>query len=249
MEVKRTTIFFIQNFIYLTDNVIRLFNFMNTLIHSLIDSTKDKEYQYVLVSLIIFVNLIAGFIGFLLSSTIAVSCATVVFGHSNDLSNYVSNLIIMNFLAPIMGEMAIAISDHLNNDMEKVVPTVIVMVTLTTSLLGLALFIECWGYFSSLLLLGALRYSVCVTSLSTIFGREIAPDKEMRVIGSANILAGVLGGNGGCHYLSAMGMLQKFNAHEKNSCHCMCLFIFIFMGKWISYIIIYSKIYFRWIIN
>ena len=44
-----------------------------------------------------------------------------------------------------MGEMATAISAHLNHDMDKVVPTVIVMVTITCTLLGLAFFMM--GYF------------------------------------------------------------------------------------------------------
>jgi hypothetical protein len=44
------------------------------------------------------VDCIAGVIAFLLSSTIAISCATVITGHGSPLSAYVSNLIDMNFL-------------------------------------------------------------------------------------------------------------------------------------------------------
>ena len=40
----------------------------------------------------------AGVLAFLLSSTIAVSCATVVTGHGTPLSDYVSHFIDMNFL-------------------------------------------------------------------------------------------------------------------------------------------------------
>lgn len=74
---------------------------------------------------------------------------------------------------------------------------------------------ECLGYLVSLVILGALKYSVATTSLSTLFGRDISPDNEMRVIGLANIASGVLGCCGGCHYLSAMGIMKQFEAHEK----------------------------------
>jgi MFS superfamily sulfate permease-like transporter len=74
---------------------------------------------------------------------------------------------------------------------------------------------ECFGYLVTLVILGALKYSVSTTSLSTLFGREISPDNEMRVIGLANIVSGLLGCCGGCHYLSAMGIMKQFQAHEK----------------------------------
>lgn len=74
---------------------------------------------------------------------------------------------------------------------------------------------ECMGFMVSLVILGALKYSVATTSLSTLFGREISPDNEMRVIGLANMASGMLGCCGGCHYLSAMGIMKQFEAHEK----------------------------------
>lgn len=75
--------------------------------------------------------------------------------------------------------------------------------------------VECFGFIVSLVILGALKYSVATTSLSTLFGREISPDNEMRVIGLANMVSGAMGCCGGCHYLSAMGIMKQFNAHEK----------------------------------
>jgi SulP family sulfate permease len=74
---------------------------------------------------------------------------------------------------------------------------------------------ECLGYLVSLVILGALKYSVATTSLSTLFGREISPDNEMRVIGLANMASGLFGCCGGCHYLSAMGIMKQFEANEK----------------------------------
>ncbi|KAI9906666.1 hypothetical protein PsorP6_003062 [Peronosclerospora sorghi] len=76
-------------------------------------------------------------------------------------------------------------------------------------------FDECPGYLISLVILGALKYSVATTSLSTLFDRDISPDHEMRVIGVANLVTGLLGCCGGCHYLSAMGIMKQLNAHEK----------------------------------
>ncbi|POM59305.1 Sulfate Permease (SulP) Family, partial [Phytophthora palmivora] len=46
---------------------------------------------------------------------------------------------------------------------------------------------ECTEFMVSLVILGALKYSVATTSLSTLFGRDISPDNEMRVIGLANL--------------------------------------------------------------
>ncbi|CAI5721827.1 unnamed protein product [Hyaloperonospora brassicae] len=74
---------------------------------------------------------------------------------------------------------------------------------------------ECMKFLVSLVILGALKYSVATTSLSTLFGRDISPDNEMRVIGLANVASGLLGCCGGCHYLSAMGIMKQFEAHEK----------------------------------
>ncbi|KAF4320539.1 hypothetical protein BBO99_00005716 [Phytophthora kernoviae] len=74
---------------------------------------------------------------------------------------------------------------------------------------------ETMGFTISLVILGALKYSVSTTSLSTLFGRDISPDNEMRVIGLANLASGLLGCCGGCHYLSAMGIMKQFEAHEK----------------------------------
>lgn len=89
---------------------------------------------------------------------------------------------------------------------------------------------ECFGFFVSLVILGALKYSVATTSLSTLFGREISPDNEMRVIGVANMLSGALGCCGGCHYLSAMGIMKQFDAHEKvPAVVCACLLL----GLWV----------------
>lgn len=328
-------------------------------------------------------DLIAGVIAFLLSATIAVSCASVVVGHGTELSGYISHIIDMNFLgtallclflayqstapyvvgaidvfvAPIMGEMAFAISSHLHHDMAKVLPTVIAMIAVTGTLLGLlfyllgawritslanyipfpviagflsgvgatlirnglhmtggsyfpykiltlggmahilpavmfalcsrwmrsrripvaisfplllitsvvgchlvayvtntsmkdlrtekwvfswspklmrtsalwyswthidfnnihwhAFLVESYGYLLTLLFLGALKYSVFASALSTVFGRDISADKEMKIIGVANILTGLAGCTGGCHYLSAMGMLQSIGSREK----------------------------------
>jgi SulP family sulfate permease len=94
---------------------------------------------------------------------------------------------------------------------------------------------DSFGFLVSLLLLGALKYSVAVTSLSTLFGREISPDHEMKVIGMANIVSGLLGCCGGCHYLSAMGILQQFGADEKAPAFiCAIFFLFIwFQGFFI----------------
>ncbi|RLN51095.1 hypothetical protein BBJ29_007019 [Phytophthora kernoviae] len=76
---------------------------------------------------------------------------------------------------------------------------------------------ETMGFTISLVILGALKYSVSTTSLSTLFGRDISPDNEMRVIGLANLASGLLGCCGGCHYLSAMGIMKQFEAHEKTA--------------------------------
>lgn len=89
---------------------------------------------------------------------------------------------------------------------------------------------ECFGFIVSLVILGALKYSVATTSLSTLFGREISPDNEMRVIGLANIVSGALGCCGGCHYLSAMGIMKQFDAHEKVPA-VVCAFLLI--GLWV----------------
>ncbi|KDO28416.1 hypothetical protein SPRG_06653 [Saprolegnia parasitica CBS 223.65] len=67
----------------------------------------------------------------------------------------------------------------------------------------------------TLLLLGALKYSVLVRSLSFLFDRDVPVDREMKAIGGANIVSGLLGCTGGCHYLSAMGLLGTFKAHPR----------------------------------
>ena len=77
------------------------------------------------------------------------------------------------------------------------------------------LFFESAGYFCTLLVLGALKYSVFATSLSTVLGQEIDADIEMKVIGKANMLAGLLGCTGGCHYVSAMSMLQSLKSNGR----------------------------------
>jgi SulP family sulfate permease len=331
----------------------------------------------------ILVNGTSGVIAFLLSSTLAVSCASVLVGHGTPLASVIARFIDMNllgtavlsvvlawqscapwtlgsidvFVAPIMAEMAQKISDHLHGDLEKVLPTTVVMVAVTSMLLGLVFFLmglfrvtsianympypviagflsgigaqlmkngvhmasskaltaafftldvqllvlpavafasfarlgqylklpvaisfpcllavslvgfqvlatvndasmeklgkdgwvfswdpvvvaqtpmwfpwaeidfkhvhwhtlthECMEFMVSLVILGALKYSVATTSLSTLFGRDISPDNEMRVIGMANLASGLMGCCGGCHYLSAMGIMKQFDAHEK----------------------------------
>ncbi|RLN15139.1 hypothetical protein BBJ28_00006534 [Nothophytophthora sp. Chile5] len=335
------------------------------------------------LTLEVLVNGTSGVIAFLLSSTLAVSCASVLVGHGTPLSTVIAHFIDMNllgtavlcivlawqsrapwtlgsidvFVAPIMASMAEKISDHLDGDLEKVVPTTVMMVVITSVLLGLVFFLmglfrvtsianympypviagflsgigaelmkngvhmasskaftakfftlevqllvlpaiafaslarfgqylklpvaisfpcllalslvgfqvassldgqsmaklaedgwvfawdpvvvadtpmwfpwaeidltkvhwhtlthECLNFMVSLVILGALKYSVATTSLSTLFGREISPDTEMRVIGLANLASGALGCCGGCHYLSAMGIMKQFEAHEK----------------------------------
>ncbi|KAL3665595.1 hypothetical protein V7S43_009629 [Phytophthora oleae] len=327
------------------------------------------------------VNGTSGVIAFLLSSTLAVSCASVLVGHGTPLASVIAHFIDMNllgtavlsivlawqscapwtlgsidvFVAPIMAEMAEKISNHLHGDLEKVVPTTVVMVAITSMVLGLVFFLmglfrvtsianympypviagflsgigaqlmkngvhmasskaltaafftwdvqllvlpsiafasfarlgqylkfpvafsfpcllalslmvfqviassssmeklakdgwvfswdpvvvaqtpmwfpwaeidfkhvhwhtlynECMEFMVSLIILGALKYSVATTSLSTLFGRDISPDNEMRVIGMANLASGLMGCCGGCHYLSAMGIMKQFEAHEK----------------------------------
>ncbi|GMF57672.1 unnamed protein product [Phytophthora fragariaefolia] len=335
------------------------------------------------LSLEALVNGTSGVIAFLLSSTLAVSCASVLVGHGTPLASVIAHFIDMNllgtavlsivlawqscapwtlgsidvFVAPVMAEMAQKISDHLHGDLEKVVPTTVVMVAGTSMVLGLVFFLmglfrvtsianympypviagflsgigaqlmkngvhmasskaltgefftwevqllilpalafasfarlgqylkfpvaisfpcllaislvgfqaiatlhgssmeklakkgwvfswdpvvvaqtpmwfpwaeidfkhvhwhtlthECMGFMVSLIILGALKYSVATTSLSTLFGRDISPDNEMRVIGLANLASGLMGCCGGCHYLSAMGIMKQFEAHEK----------------------------------
>ncbi|KAE8894679.1 hypothetical protein PF005_g8369 [Phytophthora fragariae] len=331
----------------------------------------------------VLVNGTSGVIAFLLSSTLAVSCASVVVGHGTPLASVIAHFIDMNllgtavlsivlawqscapwtlgaidvFVAPVMAEMAQKISDHLHGDLDKVVPTTVVMVAITSMVLGVVFFLmglfrvtsianympypviagflsgigaqlmkngvhmasskaltgafltsevqmlvlpavafasfarlgqylkfpvaisfpcllavslvgfqviatihgasmeklgrdgwvfswdpvvvaqtpmwfpwaeidfkhvhwhtltnECMGFMISLVILGALKYSVATTSLSTLFGRDISPDNEMRVIGLANLASGLMGCCGGCHYLSAMGIMKQFEAHEK----------------------------------
>ncbi|ETN24041.1 hypothetical protein PPTG_00502 [Phytophthora nicotianae INRA-310] len=329
------------------------------------------------------VNGTSGVIAFLLSSTLAVSCASVVVGHGTPLASVIAHFIDINllgtavlsvvlawqscapwtlgaidvFVAPVMAEMAEKISHHLHGNLEEVVPTTVVMVAITSMVLGLVFFLmglfrvtsianympypviagflsgigaqlmkngvhmasskavtaafftwkvqllllpavafaglarlgqylkfpvafsfpcllalslvgfqvvasmygssmeqlskegwvfswdpvvvadtpmwfpwaeidfkhvhwhtlthECMEFMVSLIILGALKYSVATTSLSTLFGREISPDNEMRVIGLANLASGLMGCCGGCHYLSAMGIMKQFDAHEK----------------------------------
>ncbi|RLN06769.1 hypothetical protein BBJ28_00015526 [Nothophytophthora sp. Chile5] len=66
-----------------------------------------------------------------------------------------------------------------------------------------------------LVILGAIKYSVAATSLSTVFSRDISADNEMKVVGWANLLCGALGSCGGCHYLPAMGIMKQIAGHEK----------------------------------
>ncbi|KAF1783916.1 SLC26A/SulP transporter domain [Phytophthora cactorum] len=312
------------------------------------------------------VNGTSGVIAFLLSSTLAVSCASVVVGHGTPLASVIAHFIDINllgtavlsvvlawqscapwtlgaidvFVAPVMAEMAEKISHHLHGDLEKVVPTTVVMVAITSMVLGLVFFLmglfrvtsianympypviagflsgigaqlmkngihmasskavtaafftwkvqllyfkfpvafsfpcllalslvgfqvissmygssmetlskegwvfswdpvvvvetpmwfpwaeidfnhvhwhtlthECMEFMVSLIILGALKYSVATTSLSTLFGREISPDNEMRVIGLANLL---------------------FEAHEKVPA-LVCAFLVVVL--WMAYLV------------
>ncbi|GMF11122.1 unnamed protein product [Phytophthora lilii] len=344
----------------------------------------------------VLVNGTSGVIAFLLSSTLAVSCASVLVGHGTPLATVIAHFIDMNllgtavlstvlawqscapwtlgsidvFVAPIMAEMAEKISNHLHGDLEKVVPTTVVMVAITSMVLGLVFFLmgifrvtsianympypviagflsgigaqlmkngvhmasskaltaafftwevqlliipavafasfarlgqylkfpvaisfpcllalslvgfqvtasmygssmeelakdgwvfswdpvvvaqtpmwfpwaeidfkhvhwhtlthECMEFIISLIILGALKYSVATTSLSTLFGRDISPDNEMRVIGLANLASGLMGCCGGCHYLSAMGIMKQFEAHEKVPA-LVCAFLIVML--------------------
>ncbi|EGZ19673.1 hypothetical protein PHYSODRAFT_495964 [Phytophthora sojae] len=344
--------------------------------------SRPGEYGAALL-LEVLVNGTSGVIAFLLSSTLAVSCASVLVGHGTPLASVIAHFIDMNllgtavlsvvlawqscapwtlgaidvFVAPVMAEMAQKISDHLHGDLDKVVPTTVMMVAITSMVLGVVFFLmglfrvtsianympypviagflsgigaelmkngvhmasskaltaafftwdvqmlllpavafagfarlgqylkfpvaisfpcllamslvgfqviatlydasmeklgkdgwvfswdpvvvaqtpmwypwaeidfkhvhwhtltnECMGFMISLVILGALKYSVATTSLSTLFGRDISPDNEMRVIGLANLASGFMGCCGGCHYLSAMGIMKQFEAHEK----------------------------------
>ncbi|CEG36581.1 cyclic nucleotide-binding protein [Plasmopara halstedii] len=355
-----------------------------------------RRFKTILVDIV--VNGTSGVIAFLLSSTLAVSCASVLVGHGTPLSTVIAHFIDINllgtavlsvilawqscapwtlgaidvFVAPVMADMAERISDHLHGDLDKVVPTTVVMVAMTSIVLGLVFFImglfrvtsianympypviagflsgigaqlmkngihmasskavtaafftlkvqllllpaiafagfarlgqylklpvafsfpcllalslvgfqvmsflsgasmetltkqgwvfswdplvvaqtpmwfpwseidfhhvhwhtlshECTGFMVSLVILGALKYSVATTSLSTLFGRDISPDNEMRVIGLANLASGLLGCCGGCHYLSAMGIMKQFEAHEKvPALVCASLVILLWM--------------------
>ncbi|KAF1332812.1 Sulfate permease, partial [Globisporangium splendens] len=342
----------------------------------------------------ILVNLTSGVIAFLLSSTLTVSCASVIVGHGTPLATVIAHFIDMNllgtailslvlawqsqapwtlgaidvFVAPIMASMADKITLRLDGDLDLIVPTTVMMVAMTSLLLGLVFFFmgifrvtsianympypviagflsgigaellkngihmassdaftmefftleqqlliipaivfagvarlgqhlkwpvaisfpcllvcslvgfqliaylvgldmyaqqqggwvfswsedviketpmwypwtsidlskvqwrvltnECFDFVVSLVILGAMKYSVATTSLSTLFGREISPDNEMRVIGLANMISGALGCCGGCHYLSAMGIMKQFDAHEKVPA-VVCAFLLI----------------------
>ncbi|CAH0482466.1 unnamed protein product [Peronospora belbahrii] len=344
---------------------------------------KHNMHQFKALVLEIIVNGTSGIIAFLLSSTLAVSCASVLVGHGTPLSSVIARFIDMNllgtailsivlawqsqapytlgsidvFVAPVMAEMADKISRHLHGNLDHVVSTTVMMVAITSMVLGLVFFImglfrvtsianympypviagflsgigaqlmkngiymasskaltgafftlevqvlvlpavvfaalarlgqyfkvpvafsfpcllvlslvgfqlissmygatmeelgkagwvfawdhvvvsqtpmwlpwaeidfkqvhwhtltnECMEFMVSLIILGALKYSVATTSLSTLFGRDISPDNEMRVIGLANMASGLFGCCGGCHYLSAMGIMKQFEAHEK----------------------------------
>ncbi|TMW65570.1 hypothetical protein Poli38472_008212 [Pythium oligandrum] len=351
----------------------------------LVTSAEESSVEHWRAKILeVLVNLTSGVIAFLLSSTLAVSCASVIVGHGSPLAPHIAHFIDMNFLGtavlsvvlawqsqapwtlgaidvfvvPVMGTMADRITLNLDGDVDRIVPTTVVMVAMVSAILGsvflimgslrvtsianympypviagflsgigaelmrngvhmaaeeafsmafftweqqqlilpavlfatmarlgqylqwpvaisfpcllvfslvcfhfvatvwmglsmeelaeagwifpwpadvvratpmwypwakidlsmvswYTLFEECFGYLVSLVILGALKYSVATTSLSTLFGREISPDNEMRVIGIANIVSGALGCCGGCHYLSAMGIMKQFEAHEK----------------------------------
>ncbi|OQR94830.1 Sulfate Permease (SulP) Family [Achlya hypogyna] len=79
----------------------------------------------------------------------------------------------------------------------------------------------------TLLLLGALKYSVLVRSLSFLFDRDVPVDGEMKAIGLANVLSGVVGCTGGCHYISAMGLLGTFNAHPRAPVYVCAALLFL----------------------
>jgi hypothetical protein len=66
------------------------------------EETPNEQFHQV------FVNFTSGLIAFLLSSTIAVSCASVVVGHGTPLSQYSSNFIDMNFLGSAVLSIGLA---------------------------------------------------------------------------------------------------------------------------------------------
>ncbi|OQS05761.1 Sulfate Permease (SulP) Family, partial [Thraustotheca clavata] len=96
----------------------------------------------------------------------------------------------------------------------------------------------------TLFVLGALKYSVLVRSLSFLFDREIPVDGEMQVIGMANVISGVVGCTGGCHYISAMGLLSTFNVHPRIPVIICSVLLFILWGVGLGSLVYVPKFIF-----
>ncbi|RHY41960.1 hypothetical protein DYB34_012426 [Aphanomyces astaci] len=117
------------------------------------------------------VNCLSGVIAFMLTSTIAVSTASVLVGTGTPLSAYVANAIDMHLLGtalmcfvPILAEMAQRISGKLHHDMVTVVPTVLVAAAMSSVFIGCILFTL--GYFRLTTIVNYLPYPVIAGFLS-----------------------------------------------------------------------------------
>ncbi|KAF0699651.1 Aste57867_9796 [Aphanomyces stellatus] len=68
-----------------------------------------------------------------------------------------------------------------------------------------------WAHVLTLLVLGSLKYSIKVGTLSAMYAPPFPPDREIQVLGLANILSGLAGCSGGCHLLTAVHLLESFD--------------------------------------
>ncbi|KAL4172675.1 hypothetical protein KRP22_007838 [Phytophthora ramorum] len=117
----------------------------------------------------VLVNGTSGVIAFLLSSTLAVSCASVLVGHGTPLSSVIAHFIDMNLLGTAVLSIVLAwqaISNHLHGDLEKVVPTTVMMVAITSMVLGLVFFLM--GFFRVTSIANYMPYPVIAGFLSGI---------------------------------------------------------------------------------
>ncbi|ETW06914.1 hypothetical protein H310_03029 [Aphanomyces invadans] len=153
------------------------------------------------------VNCLSGGIAFMLTSTIAVSTASVLVGTATPLSAYVANAIDMHLLGtaimclflswqstvpyamgaidasivPILAEMAQQISTTLQHDMSMVVPTVLVASAIASVFIGCILFLL--GYFRLTSVVNYLPFPVIAGFLSGLGGVLIKDGFEV----SANV--------------------------------------------------------------